>query len=81
MAETKRVPFDLPEGESEIIGYFLEYSSMKFGAFFMTDFVETILIAALIATLFFGGWQVPYLQSGRLPFPVGSRSQPSLRCW
>jgi NADH-quinone oxidoreductase subunit H len=63
MAETKRVPFDLPEGESEIIGYFVEYSSMKFGAFFMTDFVETILIAALIATLFFGGWQVPYLQS------------------
>ncbi len=58
-AETKRVPFDLPEGESEIIGYFLEYSSMKFGAFFMTDFIETILIAALLTTLFFGGWQVP----------------------
>jgi NADH-quinone oxidoreductase subunit H len=72
MAETKRVPFDMPEGESEIIGYFLEYSSMKFGAFFMTDFVETILIAALIATLFFGGWQVPYLQSDGFHFPWGS---------
>ena len=72
MAETKRIPFDLPEGESEIIGYFLEYSSMKFGAFFMTDFVETILIAALIATLFFGGWQVPYLQSDGFHFPWGS---------
>jgi NADH-quinone oxidoreductase subunit H len=71
-AETKRVPFDLPEGESEIIGYFLEYSSMKFGAFFMTDFVETILIAALLATLFFGGWQVPYLQAGGFHFPWGS---------
>ena len=71
-AETKRVPFDLPEGESEIIGYFLEYSSMKFGAFFMTDFVETILIAALISTLFFGGWQVPYLQSDGFHFPWGS---------
>jgi NADH-quinone oxidoreductase subunit H len=72
MAETKRVPFDLPEGESEIVGYFVEYSSMKFGAFFMTDFVETILIATLIATLFFGGWQVPYLQSDGFHFPWGS---------
>jgi NADH-quinone oxidoreductase subunit H len=71
VAETKRVPFDLPEGESEIIGYFLEYSSMKFGAFFMTDFVETILIAALLATLFFGGWQVPYLQADGFHFPWG----------
>ncbi len=72
MAETKRIPFDLPEGESEIIGYFVEYSSMKFGAFFMTDFVETILIAALIATLFFGGWQVPYLQTDGFRLPGGS---------
>jgi NADH-quinone oxidoreductase subunit H len=72
MAETKRVPFDLPEGESEIVGYFVEYSSMKFGAFFMTDFVETILIAALIATLFFGGWQVPYLQSDGFHLPGGA---------
>ncbi len=71
-AETKRVPFDLPEGESEIIGYFLEYSSMKFGAFFMTDFVETILIAALLATLFLGGWQVPYLQADGFHFPGGA---------
>jgi NADH-quinone oxidoreductase subunit H len=72
MAETKRIPFDLPEGESEIIGYYLEYSSMKFGAFFMADFVETILIAALIATLFFGGWQIPYLQSDGFHLPWGS---------
>jgi NADH-quinone oxidoreductase subunit H len=72
MAETKRIPFDLPEGESEIIGYFVEYSSLKVGAFMMTDFVETILIAALIATLFFGGWQVPYLQSDGFHFPWGS---------
>jgi NADH-quinone oxidoreductase subunit H len=71
LAETKRVPFDLPEGESEIIGYFLEYSSMKFGAFFMTDFVETILIAALVSTMFFGGWQVPYLQADGFHFPWG----------
>src|SRR5512136_573589 len=72
IAETKRIPFDLPEGESEIIGYFLEYSSMKFGAFFMTDFVETILVAALLTTLFFGGWQVPYLQADGFHFPWGA---------
>jgi NADH-quinone oxidoreductase subunit H len=70
-AETKRVPFDLPEGESEIIGYFLEYSSMKFGAFFMTDFVETVLVAALLTTLFLGAWQVPYLQPDGFHFPWG----------
>ena len=72
MAETKRVPFDLPEGESEIIGYFVEYSSLKVGSFMMTDFVETILIAALTATLFFGGWQVPYLQPDGFHLPWGS---------
>jgi NADH-quinone oxidoreductase subunit H len=71
IAETKRVPFDLPEGESEIIGYFVEYSSMKFGLFMLTDFVETILIAALITTLFFGGWQVPYLMADGFHFPGG----------
>jgi NADH-quinone oxidoreductase subunit H len=61
LAHTKRVPFDLPEGEPEIIGYFTEYSGMKFGTFFLTDFVEVVLVAALTTTLFFGGWQVPYL--------------------
>ena len=61
MAETKRVPFDIPEGESEIIGYFVEYSGMKFGMFYASDFVETVLASALITTLFFGGWQIPFL--------------------
>jgi NADH-quinone oxidoreductase subunit H len=61
LAETKRIPYDMPEGESEIVGYFAEYSGMKFGMFFFTDFIETILIAALATTLFFGGWQVPFL--------------------
>jgi NADH-quinone oxidoreductase subunit H len=66
MAETKRVPFDIPEGESEIIGYFVEYSGMKFGMFLATDFIETVLAAALITTLFLGGWQVPFLGSTSL---------------
>ncbi|MFC1544698.1 NADH-quinone oxidoreductase subunit H [Gemmatimonadota bacterium] len=60
-AETKRIPFDLPEGESEIIGFNLEYSSMRFGAFMFTDFIEKILIACLTTTIFLGGWQVPWL--------------------
>lgn len=67
IAETKRVPYDVPEGESEIVGYFVEYSGMKFGMFFFTDFIETILIACLTTTLFFGGWQVPYLEFFHLP--------------
>ncbi len=72
LAETKRVPFDLPEGEPEIIGYFTEYSGMKFGAFFLTDFVEVVLVAALTTTLFFGGWQMPYLSPEGFRFPWSS---------
>ncbi len=72
LAETKRVPFDLPEGESEIIGYFVEYSGMKFGMFFLTDLVETVLVACLMTTFFFGGWQVPYLLPGGFHFPWGA---------
>jgi NADH-quinone oxidoreductase subunit H len=72
LAETKRAPFDLPEGESEIIGYFVEYSGMKFGMFLMTDFIETVMVAALATTLFLGGWQVPYLMPDGFHFPWGS---------
>ncbi len=71
LAETKRVPFDLPEAEPEIIGYFTEYSGMKFGLFFLTDFVEVVLVSALTTTLFFGGWQVPFLTSTAFVFPWG----------
>ncbi|MGH9337493.1 MAG: complex I subunit 1/NuoH family protein, partial [Vicinamibacteria bacterium] len=72
LAETKRTPFDLPEGESEIIGYFVEYSGMKFGMFYLADFLETILVACLATTLFFGGWQVPYLMPDGFHFPWGA---------
>ena len=72
LAETKRIPFDMPEGESEIIGYFVEYSGMKFGMFFLTDFLETIMVACLATTLFFGGWQVPYLMPDGFHFPWGA---------
>ncbi len=71
IAETKRIPYDAPEGESEIIGYFVEYSGMKFGMFFFTDYLETVMIACLATTLFFGGWQVPYLAQAGFEFPWG----------
>lgn len=65
-AETNRNPFDLPEGESEIVGYHVEYSSMKFAMFFMAEYAHIIIASALIAILFFGGWQVPFLATGFL---------------
>jgi NADH-quinone oxidoreductase subunit H len=62
MAENKRPPFDLAEGESEIIaGFHLEYSGMRFGLFYMSEFIEVVVIGGLMATLFLGGWAVPYL--------------------
>lgn len=73
VAETKRVPFDLPEGESELIsGYFTEYSGIKYLMFFMSDFVEVTVVAALVTTMFFGGWQVPYLLRDGFHFPWGT---------
>ena len=57
-AETKRAPFDLPEGESEIIGYFIEYSGMKFGMFMIAEFVEVVTLAGIVTAVFFGGWHL-----------------------
>ncbi|MBX7149478.1 NADH-quinone oxidoreductase subunit H [bacterium] len=62
-AETNRNPFDLPEGESEIVGYHVEYSSMKFAMFFMAEYAHMIVASCLISILFFGGWQVPFLST------------------
>lgn len=61
VAETKRAPFDLPEGESEIIGYFVEYSGLKFGLFFIGEFMEVVIAAMLITTFFFGSHHIPWL--------------------
>jgi NADH-quinone oxidoreductase subunit H len=72
IAATKRIPFDMPEGESEIIGYFVEYSGMKFGMFAMADFLETVVIAGMTTALFLGGWQVPYLFADGFHFPWGA---------
>jgi NADH-quinone oxidoreductase subunit H len=63
IAETKRAPFDIPEGEPEIIGYFVEYSGMRWGIFFLAEFIEIVFISSVIATVFFGGCQVPFLDA------------------
>jgi NADH-quinone oxidoreductase subunit H len=58
-AETKRAPFDMPEGESEIVGYFVEYSGMRFGLFMIAEFVEIVVLSAVTAAIFFGGYHLP----------------------
>ncbi len=64
VAEVNRTPFDIPEGESEIVaGFHTEYSGMKFALFYMAEFLGAFAFAALGATLFFGGWQGPFLPS------------------
>jgi NADH-quinone oxidoreductase subunit H len=71
-AETKRVPFDQPEGESEIVaGYFLEYSGMKFGMFFTGEYVDLIVSSALLTTLFFGGYSLPFLHDSGVTVRFG----------
>jgi NADH-quinone oxidoreductase subunit H len=72
IAATKRAPFDTPESESEIIGYFVEYSGMKFGMFAMADFLETVVIAGMTTAMFLGGWQVPWLLADGFHFPWGA---------
>jgi NADH-quinone oxidoreductase subunit H len=62
IAETKRIPFDIPEGESELAaGYFTEYSGMKFGMFMMGEYIAMVVSCALLTALFFGGWSIPFL--------------------
>src|SRR5207302_9488002 len=60
-AETNRLPFELPEAESELIaGYHSEYSAMKFSMFFIAEYANVMTASALMATLFFGGWDIPF---------------------
>ena len=72
VAENKRIPFDLPEAESELIaGYYTEYSAMKMGLFMFAEFIEIAIIGALFSTLFLGGYNLPYMTDAGFEFPGG----------
>jgi NADH-quinone oxidoreductase subunit H len=72
MAENKRPPFDAPEGESELVaGYHMEYSGMRFGMFYTAEFLEVPVIGAIVATLFLGGWSIPWLSTADIIGGVG----------
>jgi len=72
IAENKRIPFDLPEAESELIsGFFTEYSAMKMGLFMFAEFIEIAIIGALFTTLFLGGYNLPFMSDAGFTFPGG----------
>ena len=72
LAETNRIPFDLPEAEAEIVaGYHLEYSSFKFSMFFMAEYVNMMVASGFLVSLFLGGWQIPWLPTEVLVDRVG----------
>lgn len=69
LAESEQTPFDLLEAESELIsGFHIEYSGMKFAMFFLGQFLNTFFLGAIAVTLFFGGWQGPFIDNVPVPF-------------
>jgi len=72
IAENKRIPFDLPEAESELIaGYYTEYTSMKMGLFMFAEFIEIAIVGALFTTLFLGGYNLPFMSDAGFALPGG----------
>lgn len=74
-AETNRLPFDLPETEAELVaGFHTEYGSMSFASYFMAEYIAMTTMSAVMTTIFFGGWQIPYVSDTWLLSVVGSKN-------
>lgn len=72
VAESKRIPFDIPEGESEVVaGYFTEYSGMKFSMFFFSEFIAVVTGSTLMAAVFLGGWHLPFVTADGIRLAIG----------
>ena len=72
VAESKRIPFDIPEGESEIVaGYFTEYAGMKFAMFFFAEYIAVVTSSGLMSAIFLGGWDLPFLFRDGLHVTIG----------
>jgi NADH-quinone oxidoreductase subunit H len=72
VAESKRIPFDLPEAESELVsGYFTEYSGMKFGMFYLSEYMEVVTSSFLITVIFLGGWALPFFHRDGITISFG----------
>jgi NADH-quinone oxidoreductase subunit H len=75
VAESKRIPFDIPEGESEIVaGYFTEYAGMKFAMFFFAEYIAVVTASALMAAVFLGGWSLPFVARDGIHLTIGGTS-------
>ena len=73
VAENKRIPFDLPEAESELVsGYFTEYAGMKFGMFYFAEYAEVVTGSMLLVTIFLGGWALPFFHRDGLTIAFGN---------
>jgi NADH-quinone oxidoreductase subunit H len=72
VAESKRIPFDIPEGESEVVaGYFTEYCGMKFAMFMFAEYIAMVSAGAVMAAIFLGGWDLPFLQPDGIHVAIG----------
>ena len=72
IAESKRIPFDLPEAESELVsGYFTEYSGMKFGMFYFAEYMEVATSSMLLVLIFLGGWHLPFFHRDGITISFG----------